>query len=69
MYFTISPPARELIDRAAAFLFSIKSINTPTLRPEAVMPQFAEEVLKERKLKSPVGAVQALPESQFKPAS
>jgi NitT/TauT family transport system substrate-binding protein len=69
MHFALTPPTRELIDRAAAFLYSIKSISTPKLRPEAVMPQFAEEVLKERKVKSPVGEVRALPESQFKPAS
>jgi len=60
--FTITPAARELIDRATTFLYSNKSINVATLRPEAVMPQFADEVLKERNLTAPIGQVRALPE-------
>ena len=30
------------------------------------MPEFAEAVLKERGLKSPIGAVRALPSTEFK---
>lgn len=67
LHYTITPQARELLTRATAFLFEIKSINTATLRPEAVMPEFADAVLKERNLKAPIGAVNALPESAFKP--
>lgn len=67
LHFTITPQARELLNRATAFLFEIKSINVPKLRPEAVMPEFAEAVLKERKLKAPIGEVTALPDSAFKP--
>jgi NitT/TauT family transport system substrate-binding protein len=63
MYYAIGPEAQELITRAAAFLFEIKSINTPKLRPEAVMPQFAQEILKERGLKSPLAIVKAQPDS------
>jgi NitT/TauT family transport system substrate-binding protein len=64
--YTITPKAQELITRATAFLYSIKSINVDKLRPDAVMPEFAEAVLKERGLKSPVGEVKALPASEFK---
>lgn len=65
MYYTITPEAQELITRAAAFLHEIKSINVPKLRPEAVMPQFTQEILKERGLKAPLGTVKALPDSAF----
>jgi NitT/TauT family transport system substrate-binding protein len=34
------------------------------LRPEAVMPEFAEAVLKERNIKAPIGDVNAQPDSQ-----
>lgn len=69
LHFTITPPVRELLERATAFLFEIKSINTPKLRPEAVMPEFAEAVLRERKLKAPVGEVAAQPDSAFRPVN
>lgn len=64
--YTISPEASALIKKAAAFLYSVKSINTPTLRADAVMPQFTEAILKERGLKSPIGVVKALPASAYK---
>ncbi len=64
--FTITPEALELITRATAFLFSVKSINVEKLRPEAIMPEFTEAILKERKLKSPIGAVRAMPASEYK---
>ncbi len=64
--YTISPDASALISKATTFLYSVKSINTPKLRADAVMPQFAEAVLKERGLKSPVGEVKAQPASPYK---
>jgi len=64
-HYTITPEAQELLTRATAFLFEIKSINAPKLRPEAVMPQFADEVLKERGLKAPLGIVKAQPDTAF----
>lgn len=64
--YAITPKAKELITRATRFLHSIKSINVETLRPEAVMPQFADEVLKERGLKAPIGEVKAEPLSAYK---
>jgi NitT/TauT family transport system substrate-binding protein len=61
--FVIDADSRELINKAVAFLYSIKGISSDKLRPEAVMPEFAEQVLAERKLKSPIGDVAALPAS------
>jgi NitT/TauT family transport system substrate-binding protein len=62
--FAITEDARRLIETSAAFLHSIKSINVEKLRPEAVQPELADQVLKERKLKSPIGDVVALPATQ-----
>lgn len=64
LHYAITPQARDLIEKATAFLYSIKSINVEKLRPEAVMPEFAEQVLKERNLKAPVGDVIALPDAR-----
>ena len=66
MPYTITPEVSSLINNAAAFLFSIKSINVEKLRPEAVMPEFTQAILKERGLTSPVGKVTALDEKEFK---
>lgn len=64
--YAFTPESKELITRAAKFLYSIKSINVETLRPEAVMPEFTSDILKERNLKAPVAEIKAMPESQFK---
>ncbi len=69
LHYTITPQARELLTRATTFLHEIKSINTPKLRAEAIMPEFAEAVLKERKLTAPIGNVNALPDSAFRPSN
>jgi NitT/TauT family transport system substrate-binding protein len=61
--FVISPEAVALIDKATTFLHSIKGIHVAKLRPEAVMPEFAQQVLAERKVRTPVGSVSALPDS------
>lgn len=57
--FALTPEARELIKTDTAFLYSVKSISTPQLSDDAVVPGPAEEVLKERNLKPPVGEVKA----------
>ena len=62
----ITPDAQDLINRATVFLHSIKSIDVEKLRPEAVMPQFADEVLRERGMKSPIGEVKGVPIGQYK---
>jgi NitT/TauT family transport system substrate-binding protein len=64
MHYTFTPQARELISRAATFLYSIKSINVEKLRPEAIESKWTEDILKERGLKPPIGQVRALPDSQ-----
>lgn len=64
LHYTFTPEAMDLIGKATEFLHSIKTINTPKLRAEAVMPEFTQQVLAERKLKAPVGNVPALPDSQ-----
>lgn len=58
--YTFTPPAMNLIEKAATFLHEIKTINVSKLRPDAVMPQFTEEVLKERGLTAPIGDVPVL---------
>lgn len=63
LHYTFTPEARELITRAAAFLFSIKSTNVEKLRPEAIEARWTEDILKERRLKAPIGEVKALPDS------
>ncbi len=62
--FGFTPDAMALLGKASEFLFSIKSISTPKMRPEAVMTEFADQILKERNLKAPVGDVTTLPEAQ-----
>ncbi len=64
--YTVTPEVLTQIANSATFLFSIKSINSEKLRPEAVMPEFAQAILKERGLSSPIGKVMALPDSEFK---
>jgi NitT/TauT family transport system substrate-binding protein len=64
--FAFTPEAMDLLKAGTSFLHSIKAINVPKLRPTAIMPELAEQVLKERKLKSPIGDVAALPDSAYK---
>lgn len=64
--YTITPEVMALITNATTFLHSIKSISVDKLRPEAVMPELAQEVLKERGLVSPVGQVEGKPEGEFR---
>jgi NitT/TauT family transport system substrate-binding protein len=66
LHFALTPAALELIEQATEFLHSAKSIDVPKLRPEALMPQFAQDVLKERGLTAPIGSVKAMPMSEFK---
>ncbi len=63
--YTFTPDAMELINRASKFLFTVKSINVDTLRPEAVMPEFTQAILKERGLKAPIGEVRGQPMSAY----
>ena len=65
--FALTPEVVTLDTTAAQFLHSIKSINVDKLRPEAMMPEFTQAILKERGLTAPVGKVMALPDSDYKP--
>ena len=62
--YAFTPEAKELIVKAAKFLLEIKSIKAD-IRPDAVVPTFAEEILKKRNLQAPVGEVRALPDSAY----
>jgi NitT/TauT family transport system substrate-binding protein len=57
--FGFTPDGLELIKRATAFLHEVKSINVSELPPDAVLPGFTEEILKERGLRAPVGEIRA----------
>jgi len=59
--FTFTPQVMEIIDKDVKFLRSIKSIDVDKLRPDAIDRSFADQILTERGLKSPVGVVYALP--------
>jgi NitT/TauT family transport system substrate-binding protein len=59
-----SPDSKSLIEKAAKFLLEIKSIKED-IRPEAVMPNFTADILKERNLAIPVGEVKAQPDSAY----
>ena len=64
--YTVTPEVLAQIASSATFLFSIKSINVDKLRPEAVMPEFTQAILKERGLSTPIGKVAAMADSEFK---
>lgn len=64
--YTLTPEVLAQIAKSATFLFSIKSINVDKLRPEAVMPEFTQAILKERGLSTPIGKVTAMADSEFK---
>jgi sulfonate transport system substrate-binding protein len=57
---TFTPKVMETIKKDVLFLHSMKAIGVSEIRPDAVMPEFANEVLASRGLKSPVGQVFAL---------
>ena len=64
--FGITSEVSALLAKSATFLYEIKSIKSPTLRLEAIMPGFAQAILTERKLSSPIGEVKALSDSEMK---
>jgi NitT/TauT family transport system substrate-binding protein len=59
-----TPEAMDLIKKASTFLVDIKSIRSE-IRPEAVVPQLTEGILKARGLAAPVGEVKAQPDSAY----
>jgi sulfonate transport system substrate-binding protein len=61
--FGFTPTSLELLKRATAFLFEVKSISIPELPADAIVPQFTEEILKEHGLQPPVGEIKASTET------
>lgn len=64
--FVFTPDVMGNIEETVAFLHSINAISTKSLRENAIETEFAEQVLKDRGLTSPIGAIRALPDSEFK---
>lgn len=64
--FVFTPEVMDLIGKGTAFLRSVQAIDVDRLRPDAIMPEFVEQVLKERGMKSPIGEVLALPDAAYK---
>jgi len=64
--YTITPDVTALINADTSFLFAMKSIAVEKLRPDAVMPQFTQQILKERGLAAPVGRIVAMDEKDYK---
>ena len=58
----------DVLSRGVGFLAANKVIGTDRLRPDAIMPEFVQQILKDRGLKAPIGNVVALPTSAFKPS-
>jgi NitT/TauT family transport system substrate-binding protein len=63
--FTFTPQVMDIIEKDVKFLRSVKAIDVDKLRPDAIERSFADEVLRERGLKPPVGVVYALPKPSF----
>jgi NitT/TauT family transport system substrate-binding protein len=64
--FAFTPASLELIHRSTAFLYEVKSIAIPELPADSVVTSFAEDVLRERGLRAPVGEIRANAEVAFK---
>lgn len=62
--FAITEEVREHIDRATRFLYATKGIHVPALRADAVQPELAEQVLRERALAAPIGEVVPVPDAR-----
>ncbi len=57
--FGFSETSLELIKRATAFLYEVKSIAIPELPADAVQPDLTSRILKRRGLSAPVGKIKA----------
>lgn len=64
--FGFTQPSLDLIKTSTAFLFEVKSIAVPALADDAIMPNFADDILKERGLTIPVGEIRASAETAFR---
>lgn len=57
--YTFTKDVHALIGRGVSFLKANKVISVDKLRDDAIMPEFTEQVLAERKLTAPIGEVKA----------
>ena len=64
--FVFNDDAMKVVDKGVAFLRQNKVIHVDRLRQDAIVNSIAEEVLKERGLKSPIATIAAQPDSAFK---
>lgn len=58
--FGFTPESLELIKRATAFLYEVKTVAVPELPADAVVTRFADEVLAERHKTAPVAQIPAI---------
>lgn len=59
--YTFTKEVKDLIERGMTFLKANKVLDIDKLRPDAVVPEITEGILKERGLTAPIGDVKALP--------
>jgi NitT/TauT family transport system substrate-binding protein len=64
--FGFTDESLELVRRSTSFLYEVKSIAIPELPGDAVVTSFAEDILRERGLHTPVGEVRASAEVAMK---
>jgi NitT/TauT family transport system substrate-binding protein len=57
--YTFTKDVNDLIGRGVSFLKSNKVIAVDKLRDDAIMPEFTQQILAERKLSAPIGEVAA----------
>jgi NitT/TauT family transport system substrate-binding protein len=60
-FYIMSDRVRELMKAAVAFLYTIKKVPAPELRPNAIDDSVAREILKEKGRESPVATAYAQP--------
>ncbi|MFO7902764.1 MAG: ABC transporter substrate-binding protein [Pirellulaceae bacterium] len=64
-HFAFTPEAMELIEAATTFLYETDAIENSELRENAIVREFADEVLRERGLTAPIGEIEAQSDSPF----
>ena len=57
--FGFTDESLELVKRATAFLYEVKSISVAELPADAVVPSFVNDVLQEHAAKAPIAKIQA----------
>ena len=66
--FIFTDKVRNMLNASTAFLAGKKKFGKrTTLRPQSVYDEVARQVLEDRGLKSPLGKIDGVPMSQYKP--